>query len=459
MAGRSFGLNRAQGKRYVAIVAASQHTIARTPRIATVRGGRVLDEYRRTPCREKSLVHKMALGFVWLAVATSGIVFSEPAPVDALTMGLIVLLPVIGLVYIGETMILYIALWLIAAAGGFIASGVAHDTRNATVFTVISLYLYLGSFVFGAFVAKRPEAHTRLILNAWTVAAGIAAVSGLVGYFSLLPGAYELFTKFGRAAGTFKDPNVFGPFMVAPLLYLLHLVLTRPLTRVVGPMALAGVLVLATLLSFSRGAWITMVLGVLIYAYLAYVTAPSLIQRERIVALMSLGLALFGGLIAIAIQFEPVADLLDQRASLSQNYDVGPEGRFAGQQKALELVGENPLGIGAHTFTRVHHREDVHNVYLSVMLNSGWLGGGVYWLLVATTLGLGFRHLTKASPMRPMFIILYAAFAATAFEGLVIDTDHWRHFYLLMGLIWGLMAAAPYRPADAGGRVLRRSGG
>lgn len=444
----------------MATLAASPQTIARQPRIAGSRGGLGVS-YRGGSSRgtvqgsEKSLTHKLALGLVWLAIATSGIVFSEPAPVDALTMGLIVLLPVIGLVAITDKMVLYVALWLVAAAGGFIASGVAPSTHDATVFTVISLYLYLGSFVFGAFVAKRPEAHTRLILNAWTFAAGIAAVSGLIGYFSLLPGAFELFTKFGRAAGTFKDPNVFGPFMVAPLLYLLHLVLTRPLTRVLGPMALAGVLVLATLLSFSRGAWITLGLSVVIYGYLAYITAPSLMQRQRIVALMSLGLALFGALIAIAIQFDTVADLMKQRASLSQNYDVGPEGRFAGQQKALGLVAENPLGIGAHTFTRVHHREDVHNVYLSVMLNSGWLGGGIYWLLVATTLGAGFMHLTKASPMRPMFIILYAAFAATAFEGMVIDTDHWRHFYLLMGLIWGLMAAAPETPAEMGRRVLR----
>jgi hypothetical protein len=26
-------------------------------------------------------------------------------------------------------------------------------------------------------------------------------------------------------------------------------------------------------------------------------------------------------------------------------------------------------------------------------------------------------------------------------EGFVIDTDHWRHFYLILGIIWGLAAA------------------
>jgi hypothetical protein len=24
--------------------------------------------------------------------------------------------------------------------------------------------------------------------------------------------------------------------------------------------------------------------------------------------------------------------------------------------------------------------------------------------------------------------------------GFVIDTDHWRHFYLLLGIVWGCMA-------------------
>ncbi|MCH9807692.1 MAG: O-antigen ligase family protein [Alphaproteobacteria bacterium] len=414
----------------------------RQPSIVDARGAWPSGRGRRagTGARAKSFVHQASLALVWLAIATSGIVFSEPAPVDALTMGLIVLLPVIGLVAISEGLLTYLSLWLAAAAGGLVASVFAADMRDATVFTVISLYLYLASFVFGAFVAKRPQEHTRLILNAWTVAAGVAAVSGLIGYFSLLPGAYELFTKFGRAAGTFKDPNVFGPFMVAPLLYLLHLVLTRPLRGAVLPLLLAGLLVLATLLSFSRGAWINLALGVLVYGYLAFVTAPTTRQRERIVALLALGLVMFAGLITVAVQFEPVSKLLAERATLQQSYDVGPQGRFAGQAKALGLAAENPLGIGAHTFTSVHHQEDVHNVYVSVFLNSGWLGGSAYCLLVLLTIGIGFLHLLKASPVRPLFIVLYAAFCSTAFEGLVIDTDHWRHFYLLMGLIWGLMS-------------------
>jgi Ni,Fe-hydrogenase I large subunit len=28
----------------------------------------------------------------------------------------------------------------------------------------------------------------------------------------------------------------------------------------------------------------------------------------------------------------------------------------------------------------------------------------------------------------------------TILQGVQIDTDHWRHFYLMLGLVWGLAA-------------------
>jgi len=40
-----------------------------------------------------------------------------------------------------------------------------------------------------------------------------------------------------------------------------------------------------------------------------------------------------------------------------------------------------------------------------------------------------------------LFIVAYAAFVGTAMEGAVIDTDNWRHFYIQLAILWGLMAA------------------
>lgn len=407
--------------------------------------------------RRPSAVHKLALALVWVAIATSGLVFSEPAPVDALMIGLVVLLPVIGLVKMTPVLVLYLSAWLIVAAGGYVASATVPEMHDSVVFTSVSLYLGLASVVFAGFVAKRPRAHTRLILNAWTWAAILAAAAAIIGYFSLLPGAHELFTKYGRAAGTFKDPNVFGPFLVAPVLYMLHLVINRPLRRMIMPLAIAGVMVLAILLSFSRGAWVNLAVAVLIYGYLAFITAASNRQRVRVVLLGSAGVAVLAGLVAIAAQMDDVADLLRQRATLEQSYDSGPDGRFGGQAKAIGLIAGEPLGIGAMTFGTEYHHEEVHNVYLSMLLNAGWLGGGAYWLIVAVTVAFGLRHVLLGSETRPLFLIVYAAFLATVLEGIIIDTDHWRHFYLLAGMAWGLMAADKGRVAGASIEATQRT--
>ncbi len=404
----------------------------------------------------KSLVHLLSLAAVWLTIASSGIVFSEPAPVDVLQLGLIILLPVIALVRINRALIIYIALWLIVAACEFLASANAHDVPTAIQFSAISLYLTVASFVFAGFVARAPIAHSSLILNAWTVAALIAATTGLCGYLGIIPGAYELFTKFGRLAGTFKDPNVAGPFLVAPILYMLHLALTRSAAKAIPALVIAGVLSLAVLLTFSRGAWLNLFGAGALFGYLFFVTSSRNVQRLRITVLTLAGLSMAVVGLIIALQFDTFAELLNSRAAVTQSYDVGPEGRFGGQSKAIGLIAENPIGLGPQVFSTVHHAEEAHNVYLSMFMNAGWLGGGVYCILVGLTIVLGLRHTLCASQSRPLFLIVYASFLATALEGVIVDTDHWRFFYLLMAMVWGMMTASPERTLTAPAPRYRR---
>ncbi len=45
------------------------------------------------------------------------------------------------------------------------------------------------------------------------------------------------------------------------------------------------------------------------------------------------------------------------------------------------------------------------------------------------------------SPWQSYLIVAYATFVGEAVEGFIVDTDHWRHFFLLLGLIWGLAVA------------------
>ncbi|NJO22567.1 MAG: hypothetical protein HC868_06000 [Sphingomonadales bacterium] len=388
---------------------------------------------------------------VWLAVFSGAVVLSEPAPTDLLCLGLIALLPLAGMQRYDRLLVWYLALWLVVAAGALIAAGSSSEIGRSATHATVTLYLCVFSAVLAAFVATKPEAHGTLILKAYLAAALLAAGAGLVGYFDALPGFFDMFTKFGRATGTFKDPNVFGAFLVPAVLYVLHLVLTRPLRRSVGPLAAGLVLAFALLLSFSRGAWLNLAIALAAFSYLHLVTAASPLLRLRLAALI-----LAAGLIAAlavtaALQTDAVSSLFSVRAELVQGYDSGPEGRFGGQEKAADLLLEAPLGIGALQFSATYHHEDVHNVYLNMFLNTGWAGGLAYAVIVALSLGLGFAHTLKGTPTRPIFLVAYAALLGVVVEGLIIDTDHWRHFYLLLALVWGLMTA--------GGRQCGRQSG
>lgn len=402
----------------------------------------------------RSVVHAGSLALVWLTFLSSGIVFAEPAPVDLMLMGLVLLLPLVGLVVFTPALAGYLVLWIAIVATGFLAAPFAADPARAASHTGVTLYLAIASFVLAGFIARNPHLHARIVLGGLVWAAVGATLAGLAGYFDALPGAAELFTRFGRASGTFKDPNVYGAFLVLPAIYCLQLAIERPLRRAGWPLAGAAVLSLGILLSFSRGAWINLAVAAITFGYLAFSTASSSAARMRITVLALVAALMMSLTALIALQFDRVADLLGERATLTQSYDVGPEGRFGGQEKALRIISENPLGIGAQDFTEQHHHEEVHNVYLSMTLNGGWLGGALFLVLNALTLVAGVSALLSATALRPLLIVAVSAFLATALEGVIIDTDHWRHLYVDLALVWGLAVAA-----RRSGPAARASGG
>jgi hypothetical protein len=414
-----------------------------------MRASLAFEPIEASPAQRRSALHVLVLGLVWLSIAAGAVVFSEPAPVDILTMGLIVLLPLVRLTAIKPVLVGLLAAMLVAGAAGIVASANADNLALALTHTAVSIYLYLGTFVFAAFVAARPGVHTRIILSGYLCATSIASVCGIIGYFDLLPGAYELMTRYSRATGLFKDPNVYGPFLVLGVVYALSLVVTRPPRRALVPALLLLLFSLGMLLSFSRGAWANCGIAIALYAAFYVATAATHRQRAKFLGIACVGSLALCGLFLIALQFDAISNLLSQRAALTQDYDEGPQGRFGGQQKAMRLAIDNPLGLGAQQFSPFHHHEEPHNVYVSMFLNAGWLGGLIFIVLCASTLVLGARHALVRSPVQPLFLVVYAAFVGHVLEGALIDLDHWRHFYLLLALVWGLMASSPSEPQDS----------
>ncbi len=61
--------------------------------------------------------------------------------------------------------------------------------------------------------------------SAYILTAAIIALCGAAGYFKV-PGA-GMFVRYDRALGAFKDPNVYGPFLILPLLFLIERMLSK----------------------------------------------------------------------------------------------------------------------------------------------------------------------------------------------------------------------------------------
>lgn len=405
--------------------------------------------------QQSCLVERLALMCVWVTVASGAVVFSEPAPVDVLTCGLIIMLPLVGMTTIRPALLLAFSPWLAAAAGAFLANIQSEELDRSNTHALVSVYLYLAAFILAGFVANAPKRNTQLILDAFLWAASIAAVAGIIGYFGLLPGVSETFTRFGRAAGTFKDPNVFGAFLALAIVYALHRTVHDRGSKALLAAIKIALLTFAILLSFSRGAWINVAVGIAIYAALSLALAASNRQRLKLLLLGSAALALGTVVLIVATQTPEISKLLVDRAAMTQGYDEGPEGRFGGQAKAMRIILENPMGLGALQFGAFFHHEDAHNVYLSMFMNAGWLGGIVFALMMVLTIAVGGWHLTRNCETRGLFVVAYAAFVATAIEGFVVDIDHWRHLYLLLAILWGLMTAPPSVPYLRAPRIVR----
>jgi hypothetical protein len=62
--------------------------------------------------------------------------------------------------------------------------------------------------------------------------------------------------------------------------------------------------------------------------------------------------------------------------------------------------------------------------------------------LIACTLYVGWRLALRPGPYRTLAIPVWSALFLHILQGMQIDTDHWRHLYLLFGLVWGLAAAS-----------------
>lgn len=368
--------------------------------------------------------------------ALLGFVRFEPAPVDLVFALLMVTSLLAGRVRPQVPVAAAVPLALLAALTMLSAMN-ASDAVRAVRFELITLYLIaLAVWLTSVF---RDRGVTRLALEAYVLAGAATAVASAVALELGFPGGdFLLFDPF-RAEGFFKDPNVFGPFLVPAAAIVLEDIVRprlfgwpRPVLVTVFLALLSGILV-----AYSRAAWLNLAIAlgtvILVYAWRRGGFGSAL---KAVALLAAAGAAGVGLLVATGS-----VTFLEERSGI-QLYDAD---RFRTQSSALSRMTELVFGHGPG---QVESSLDyaAHSLYLRVGFEQGVPGAVLIIVLLAVTAGLALVLAVRDADVAGVGgAALLGSWLGLIANSAFVDTLHWRHLWLVAALIWAGYAALSSR--------------
>jgi O-antigen ligase len=365
----------------------------------------------------------VALGFLLLSV-----VRFEPAPTD-IVLGIAVAVAVVT----SRVALEQVPPAIFALAGAYLVLNIvstveAVDPIRALVFFSITAYLLALAVWVTNYV--RSEGTVKLIVRCYVWGAAIVTIPTLAALFVTFPGGDFLLYDGTRAQGLFKDPNVFGPFLVPAVLILLedilhpHVVTRRRFVAAI----LALLLTCGVVFAYSRAGWLNISLGVL--TMLAVLT----FRRGGGGRALALLLAILIGVSAATtvLIVSGSSSFFDERARLHE-YDSD---RFSAQASGLEIASSHPFGIGPGQFERFSET-GAHSLYVRTLAEQGLLGAAAMIGLMFATLVLAARNAIEGrSAYGVGSAALLAAWVGILANSAFVDTLHWRHLWLVAALIW-----------------------
>jgi O-antigen ligase len=195
------------------------------------------------------------------------------------------------------------------------------------------------------------------------------------------------------------------------------------------------ILALGVLFSYSRAAWLNLVVGLLVMVVVFSFRRGAGRQAARAVALVLVACVALGAVVS----FTGSLSFLEQRARV-QSYD---NGRFGAQSESIKWAERYPFGIGPGQFERYAHIS-AHSMYARTLAEEGILGFLSLLVLILATLWAAGRN---AALGRDTYGIgsaaLLGAWVGALLNGFFVDTLHWRHLWLLAALIWAGSARRP----------------
>jgi O-antigen ligase len=366
----------------------------------------------------------VAAGFLLL-----GVVRVEPAPSDALLGAAAALMVVSGRFDLRRVPASMLTLIVALLALNLLSLTEAADMDRALRFLGITIYLA----VFAVWLTLYLQSGDRMrrVVAAYVAGAAVFAAVAVLGLFVAYPGHETLTGESAtRAQGLFKDPNVFGPFLVPAALIMLEETL-RP--RLLGwrrttSAALLAVLTLGIVFAYSRAGWLNFSVAVAVLLVVMSVRADAGRVAAGALALVAV-VAIVGGAAVVATGS---TQFLQERARV-QTYDTE---RFSAQRSGLQLASDHVLGIGPGQFEQASVVSS-HSIYIRVLAEQGVLGLVTLAALLAGTLALAVGNALAGRDAHGVgSAALLGAWCGLLANSAFVDTLHWRHLWLVAALVW-----------------------
>jgi len=375
------------------------------------------------------------LFLVGLTMATGTVVLIEPAPIDIALMLLLAAGLLLNKLEFRDAHALPMMLLGLVATANLISTLGASDSARAIWYCLVTLYLLCSWVFFVGLVSKHGLRSVSVLLKAYVFAGLVSAIISSLAYFRLIP-FQDVLLLYGRPKGLFKDPNVYGPYLVPVAIYAIanligqrNRIAMRLFWVCICVIAAAGVF-----LSFSRACWMNFLVSIVVYFALDLIGNPS----NAVPKLRNLMIAvvLMAATMLAALSIPTVSHMLSIRWGSSglQGYD---QDRFDTQKRALELAIEKPLGIGPGQ-AEIHFELSTHSTYARLLCENGIAGLLAFLLFVLSSLARSVRlALAARSPRwRMLFTFIASCIVGYLVNSAVIDTVHWRHIWLFLALAW-----------------------
>jgi O-antigen ligase len=138
------------------------------------------------------------------------------------------------------------------------------------------------------------------------------------------------------------------------------------------------------------------------------------------------------GAAGAAVVVSGSSNFLEERAHL-QSYDTQ---RFGAQRGGIELAEAHALGVGPGQFELLEPIS-AHSTFVRALAEEGVAGLAVLAALLLATLGVAVQNVMRGRGTAGLSsIALLAVWCGLLANSFFVDTLHWRHLWILAGLIW-----------------------